>query len=704
MSLSAAKVYDGTTDLSGKVSVGTGVGLETLNYTGALASDAHVATANKAISAITLANGTGGYGGVVSNYQLPELGSSTAPVTITAAPLRANAAIGGTLTKVYDGGTGTTGPTASVTGNVSGAVAGDSLSLNTSGVSLAYNSKDVVTANQITVTSGNATLVIGNSSVGSQLSDYSFSAPVIAAADAAITPKALSISGITAADKVYDGTTGAVVSTAGVSESVLQAGGLVARDKFTVSATGVFDNKNAASGKTVTLSSSYSGDDVGNYLITGQANTTATVSVRPSSVWTGGASGAWSNPANWDALPDGANVLAVTIPAGAAVVFDSAVGPTQLQSLSSAGALRIASGSLAVAGSLSTPVYAQSGGVVSGAGALTVGSSFSQSGGSIDLAGAVDITQAVGNLVVGAISAANIKLSAPGGAISQIAALTTAGLLSTQSAGATTLTDTGNRIAALKANSGGSIALSNGVPTDLQGLLASSGDVTVNNTGGISTSGAVAAPSGAIALTANSPLTIGTAGVQALGDVSLTATDLTSAGNLTLNGAVASTGGSVTLIAANNLVQNSAVSAAQAVNARAGTSGSGSLSFGAGATSDAKSINYLLNGLASAAPARLNNPVPDSVAPTNFVTAFLDVFEQALSEPVVTSSAPAKPAATEADKAADKASDKASDKTADKAADAGTDQVAQGKDKEKDKKKDKEKAEVVIGGNACTPS
>jgi hypothetical protein len=126
---------------------------------------------------------------VVSNYQLPELGSSTAPVTITAAPLRANAAIGGTLTKVYDGTTGTTGPTASVTGNVSGAVAGDNLSLNTAGVSLAYNSKDVVTANQIAVTSGNATLVIGSSSVGSQLSDYSFSAPVIAAADAAITPK-----------------------------------------------------------------------------------------------------------------------------------------------------------------------------------------------------------------------------------------------------------------------------------------------------------------------------------------------------------------------------------------------------------------------------------------------------------------------------------------------------------------------------------
>ncbi|MEY4268188.1 MAG: hypothetical protein RIS90_2723, partial [Pseudomonadota bacterium] len=345
VSLSAAKVYDGTTDLTGKVTLGELVGSETLGYTGAQASDAHVATAGKAISAITLANGTGGYGGLVSNYQLPELNSTTAAVTITPAPLSASAAIGGTLSKVYDGGTGTT---AVVTGNVSGAVAGDNLSLNTSGVSLAYNSKDVLTANQIAA-SGNAGLVIG-SSVGSQLSDYSFNAPVIAPVAAAITPKTLTINGITVADKVYDGNTAAAVSTAGVSASALQAGGLVAGDKVTVTATGTFDTKDAANGKTVTLSSNYSGEDVGNYNITSQTSTTATVTVRPVSVWTGGASGAWSNPANWDALPDGANVRVVTIPAGAAVVFDSEVGPTQLQSLTSAGSLSIAGGSLAVAG------------------------------------------------------------------------------------------------------------------------------------------------------------------------------------------------------------------------------------------------------------------------------------------------------------------------------------------------------------------
>jgi hypothetical protein len=527
----------------------------------------------------------------------------------------------------------------------------------------------------------------GLSLTGADAENYSVNTTASTTAD--ISPKVLTITGITAADKVYDGNAVAAVSTAGVSADVLQAGGLVAGDLFTVAATGAFDSKNVGSGKTVTLSSSYSGDDVGNYLITGQASTTAAVSVRPTAVWTGSASGAWSNPANWDALPDGANVLAVSIPAGASVVFDSAVGPTQLQNISSAGSLSITGGSLAVAGSLTTPVYAQSGGVVSGAGALRVGTRFSQSGGSISLGGAVDITQSVGDLVIGAINAASIKLSAAGGAISQTAALTTAGLLSTQSAGATILTDTGNRIAAFTANSGGSIGLSNGVPIELQGVLASVGNITVDNIGGISTTGAVAAPSGAVSLTANSPLTIGTPGVQALGDIDLTATNLTSAGNLTLSGAVVSTSGSVNLSAAGNLVQNGAIRALQSVTARAGTAGTGSMSFGASATTDAKSISYLLNSLAAAAPPRLDSPVPDSVAPINFVTSFLSVFEQALTEPAAATSEPAKPAATEADKTADNKAEQ-------------TTQAA--KDKEKDKDKEKEKAEVVIGGNVCTPS
>ena len=53
--------------------------------------------------------------------------------------------------------------------------------------------------------------------------------------------------------------------------------GLVSGDSLSVSATGSFSDKNVGSGKTVTLTSSYSGDDRGNYTITDQASTTAAI-------------------------------------------------------------------------------------------------------------------------------------------------------------------------------------------------------------------------------------------------------------------------------------------------------------------------------------------------------------------------------------------------------------------------------------------
>jgi hypothetical protein len=47
--------------------------------------------------------------------------------------------------------------------------------------------------------------------------------------------------------------------------------GLFAGDVVNVAATGLFSDKNVGTGKTVTLASSYSGADVGNYAITNQA-------------------------------------------------------------------------------------------------------------------------------------------------------------------------------------------------------------------------------------------------------------------------------------------------------------------------------------------------------------------------------------------------------------------------------------------------
>jgi hypothetical protein len=66
VSLSAEKTYDANTTFTGtQVTITTGVGAQTLSYTGATSNDANVATANKYISAIMLTKGT--LGGIASN-------------------------------------------------------------------------------------------------------------------------------------------------------------------------------------------------------------------------------------------------------------------------------------------------------------------------------------------------------------------------------------------------------------------------------------------------------------------------------------------------------------------------------------------------------------------------------------------------------------------------------------------------------------
>ena len=219
VTLSASKTYDGGTSLTGAVTIGGTIGSETLTYSGATANDAHVATSGKFINAITLADG--GNGGLASNYALPTLNAANAAVTITAKALTSTASIGGTTTKTYDGGTSATG--ASVSGTVSGAVGGDTINLDTSGLSLAYNNAHVVGASSIAA-SGTAGFTIASSTSGSQASDYSFTGPTISSASASITARALtataSITG--SGGKTYDGTTTAT----GVSVSGTVAGAI----------------------------------------------------------------------------------------------------------------------------------------------------------------------------------------------------------------------------------------------------------------------------------------------------------------------------------------------------------------------------------------------------------------------------------------------------------------------------------------------
>ena len=87
-----------------------------------------------------------------------------------------------------------------------------------------------------------------------------------------ITAKPLTVSGITALDKGYDGN-----ATATLNTSLINYGGLVSGDNLTGSYSGVFANANVANGKTVTITSVYGGTDLNNYSITDQSSTGANI-------------------------------------------------------------------------------------------------------------------------------------------------------------------------------------------------------------------------------------------------------------------------------------------------------------------------------------------------------------------------------------------------------------------------------------------
>jgi hypothetical protein len=91
-----------------------------------------------------------------------------------------------------------------------------------------------------------------------------------------ITPKAITVGGITASNKVYDATTAAILNTTGASFS-----GLVGSDSVGVTGTGQFADKNVGTAKPVAITSlALDGADAGNYTVTTSAAPTADITPR----------------------------------------------------------------------------------------------------------------------------------------------------------------------------------------------------------------------------------------------------------------------------------------------------------------------------------------------------------------------------------------------------------------------------------------
>jgi filamentous hemagglutinin family protein len=178
------KPYDGTYDapagftpafsVSGLIPGDTA---SAIFYSAAGYNDPHVLAANRvSASPLSITSITGTNGSLNTDYVLSAT-TVSAPATITPVAVTvSSASIGGNLSKTYDGTTTATGAT--VSGSVSGGIAGDTLNLGTNSLTLSYASPRAG-SNTISAT-GSPSLVIASSTRGSLPSDYSFTAPVIA--------------------------------------------------------------------------------------------------------------------------------------------------------------------------------------------------------------------------------------------------------------------------------------------------------------------------------------------------------------------------------------------------------------------------------------------------------------------------------------------------------------------------------------------
>lgn len=171
----------------------------------------------------------------------------------------------------------------------------------------------------------------------------------------------------------------------------------------------------------------------------------------------------------------------------------------------------------------------------------------------------------------------------------------------------------------------GGVYIQSGTAFTIQGITAGSGDIVVTNYGGITTTGLVSTGNGKVTMTANSPLTVGSGGVSASGNISLTAA---STGNMTLNGPIKSSAGSVTMSATGGtLTQNGSVYGATGVSASAS-----SMVYGSGATTTGSPVSYTSSGVTVTPPI---DPIAIATTSGALVTTFEDLLTAAVQEQAV---------------------------------------------------------------------
>jgi len=243
------KVYDGTTSSSGVPTVSGLQGTDSVSGKEQKFQSKNVMGAGNStlvVTGYTVSDDNSG-----GNYNVA---THTASGTITKAPLDISAV---TDTKFYDGTTSSSGvPT------VSGLQGTDSVS----GKEQKFQSKNVMGTNGSTLEVTAYTVNDGNSGGNYNVTPHT--------ATGTITKKNLTVSGITASNKVWDGNTNAALNVSGASLVGVVSGDAVALN--TGAAVGTFASSNVGTWNVAVSGLTISGGDSGNYSLT-QPTTTASI-------------------------------------------------------------------------------------------------------------------------------------------------------------------------------------------------------------------------------------------------------------------------------------------------------------------------------------------------------------------------------------------------------------------------------------------
>ena len=232
--------YDNTVALSGPVTVNTSTGVAQFT-TSSLSAGSHPITATF--------SGTTGFNASTADAKTQTVGTKALTVTGTSV-----------TSKVYDGSLAATLAGASL----AGVVGGDTVTLSNAS-SGTFSSKDTGTGKSVSTA---MTLT------GSSAANYTMTQPALTGS---ITAMPLTIIGVTAGAKAYDGSTAAVLTSGTLSAGVLSG------ETVTVTAgTGNFSSASAGTWAVTASGYMLGGADAGNYVLSGQpVLPNATIAARP---------------------------------------------------------------------------------------------------------------------------------------------------------------------------------------------------------------------------------------------------------------------------------------------------------------------------------------------------------------------------------------------------------------------------------------